>query len=51
MRIRGGGGCGVVDGKDGRWCSIGCGCVIVDVIGGDHTVIFGDHDMRDSSER
>ena len=40
------GGRGVVDGKDRGWGSVGCGCVIVDVIGGNNIVIFGDPNMR-----
>ncbi len=41
-----GGGRRVVHSKDGGWGSVGCNCVVVDVIGCDQKVIFGDHDMR-----
>ena len=41
------GGRGVVDGNDGGWGRVGCGRVVVDVVGSDRNVIFGDrHEGR-----
>ncbi len=38
---------GVVDGNDGGWGRVGCGRVVVDVVGSDRKVIFCDrHEGR-----
>lgn len=45
-RIRGRGGRGVVDDKDRGWGIVGCGHVVGNVVEGDQTGIFGDHNRR-----
>ena len=40
------GGRGVVDSNDGGWGRVGCSRVVVDVVGSDRKVIFGDRHER-----